>query len=78
MGVPSTEGDEKEGLQRDRRKHFKIMNIALAKWLIWLEHRSVHQKFADWIPGGDGYRRKLINVSLSLRTPLSLKSITRF
>ena len=49
---------------------------ALAGWLSWLEHQSVHQNAASLILGqGEMHGRPLIDASLSLLLPFSLKSI---
>ena len=31
------------------------MEVALAKWLSWLERHSLRHKVADWIPHQDTY-----------------------
>ena len=44
-------------------QNYKGMWVALAGWLCWLEHRSMHQKVMGSIPSRGVYRRQPINVS---------------
>lgn len=53
-----------------------IIGTALAGWLGWLEHWTVHQNVVDLVPGWSEYGRQLINVSLSPSLSLPVSKIT--
>lgn len=50
----------------------KKLNVAVAEWYSWLEHHSIHKKFAGLIPGHNMYETTDGSLCLSLSLPLTL------
>ena len=95
-GVTWRGGTRAEGLSGPKVEIWKssgcvsqVQSVTLAGWLIWLEHRPIHQKVGGSIPSQGtclgygfnpwlGYIWEATDRCFSLSLPLSLKSINTF